>query len=140
MDWASYAASLQVTDNDVVAIGNGGNGGNGGASGNGGNGGNGGTFHGDVTVDTGNHFDLGDYYSRLFDTAGNAGPTVWVDGRIVGGWAVRRDGRVVWGLLEKVAGDAEAAIAAEAERLSDWLVETHVIPRFPTPFAQELLR
>ena len=59
MDWASYAASLQVEDNDVVAIGNGGNGGNGGASGNGGNGGNGGTFHGDVTVDLNGPVTLG---------------------------------------------------------------------------------
>jgi hypothetical protein len=62
MDWATYAASLQVTDNDNVIIGNGGNGGAGGAGGNGGNGGNGGTFNGNVTVDTGNHFDLGDYF------------------------------------------------------------------------------
>ena len=62
MDWYTYAASLQVTDNDTVVIGNGGNGGAGGAGGNGGNGGNGGTFNGNVSVDTGNHFDLGDYF------------------------------------------------------------------------------
>jgi len=28
---------------------------------------------------------LGSHRAQLFDTAGNAGPTVWVDGRIVGG-------------------------------------------------------
>ena len=32
--------------------------------------------------------------AALFDTAGNAGPTIWVDGRIVGGWAQRRDGEI----------------------------------------------
>ena len=31
----------------------------------------------------------------LFDSAGNGGPTIWVDGRIVGGWAQRRSGEIV---------------------------------------------
>jgi hypothetical protein len=31
----------------------------------------------------------------LFDRSGNPGPTVWWDGRIVGGWAQRADGEVV---------------------------------------------
>ena len=34
-------------------------------------------------------FYLGDH-EQLFDTNGNAGPTVWVDGRVVGLWAQRR--------------------------------------------------
>ena len=34
---------------------------------------------------------LGDHGPALFDRSGNAGPTVWVNGRIVGGWAQRRD-------------------------------------------------
>ena len=33
---------------------------------------------------------LGGYRAALFDRAGNAGPTIWVDGRIVGGWAQQR--------------------------------------------------
>ena len=32
---------------------------------------------------------LGDHQERLFDRNGNAGPTVWADGRVVGGWAQR---------------------------------------------------
>ena len=32
---------------------------------------------------------LGAHKDALFDTSGNAGPTIWVDGRIVGGWAIR---------------------------------------------------
>ena len=36
---------------------------------------------------------LGEHRPPLFDTAGNAGPTVWWNGRIVGGWSVRKDGR-----------------------------------------------
>ena len=30
---------------------------------------------------------LGEHKQTLFDTNGNAGPTIWADGRIVGGWA-----------------------------------------------------
>ena len=36
---------------------------------------------------------LGDHGPALFDRNGNAGPTVWVDGRIVGGWSQRADRR-----------------------------------------------
>ena len=32
--------------------------------------------------------------AALFDRSGNIGPTVWCDGRIVGGWAQRADGEV----------------------------------------------
>ena len=74
----------------------------------------------------------------LFDTAGNAGPTVWWSGRVVGGWAVRSDGEVAYRLLEDVGRDASAAIEAEASRLTDWLGQTGVVPRFGTPLAREL--
>jgi hypothetical protein len=81
---------------------------------------------------------LGDHAPALFDTSGNAGPTVWWDGRIVGGWAARKDGDVPYRLLEDVGADASAAIEAEAERLSEWLAGTGVVPRFATPLAREL--
>jgi hypothetical protein len=82
---------------------------------------------------------LGEHGSALFDSAGNAGPTVWWNGRIVGGWAAREDGEIAVGLLEDVGADAAAAIDAEAERLAAWVGETNVIPRFATPLARELL-
>ncbi|MEV1115959.1 winged helix DNA-binding domain-containing protein [Actinosynnema sp. NPDC049800] len=75
---------------------------------------------------------------RLFDTAGNVGPTVWCDGAVVGGWAQRADGGLVWELLEDVGADAEAAIAREADRLASWLGGVRVIPRFRTPLEKEL--
>ena len=34
---------------------------------------------------------LGQHAARLFDRTGNVGPTLWWDGRIVGGWAQDRD-------------------------------------------------
>ena len=74
----------------------------------------------------------------LFDTNGNAGPTVWVDGRIVGGWAQRRDGEVVHRLLEDVGAEAATRIAAEAAALTAWMAGTSATPRFRTPLEREL--
>ncbi|MER7753000.1 winged helix DNA-binding domain-containing protein [Kitasatospora sp. NPDC097643] len=85
-----------------------------------------------------------DWYLRpedvpaLFDRAGNAGPTVWWCGRVVGGWAQRPDGEVVWRLFEDVGSEAERAVAVEAARLSGWLGEVRVTPRFRTPLEREL--
>jgi Winged helix DNA-binding domain len=81
---------------------------------------------------------LGEHRPALFDTAGNAGPTVWWNGRIVGGWSIRKDGDLPFRLLEDVGADAVAAIEAEAARLGAWLEETKVLPRFATPLAREL--
>ncbi|MGH3369845.1 MAG: winged helix DNA-binding domain-containing protein, partial [Nocardioidaceae bacterium] len=55
---------------------------------------------------------LGRHKDALFDTNGNAGPTIWVDGRIVGGWAMRADGEVVTKLLEDVGRAASRAVDA----------------------------
>jgi Winged helix DNA-binding domain len=82
---------------------------------------------------------LGAHRAPLFDRSGNIGPTVWVDGRIVGGWAVRKsDGSVAMRLLEDVGSEAAAAVDAEAERLTEWLAGVRFTPRFPTPLQREL--
>ena len=81
---------------------------------------------------------LGEHAPALFDRSGNAGPTVWWNGRIVGGWVQRKDGEVVFRLLEDVGAEATAAVAAEAERLAEWLGETRVLPRFRTPLERTL--
>ncbi|MFI8458487.1 winged helix DNA-binding domain-containing protein [Kitasatospora sp. NPDC085464] len=86
-----------------------------------------------------------DWYLRpedvpsLFDRAGNAGPTVWWCGEVVGGWAQRADGELVWRLFRDVGVEAERAVAAEAERLAGWLGEVRVTPRFRTPVERELV-
>jgi hypothetical protein len=61
---------------------------------------------------------LGGHGPRLFDRTGNVGPTLWWDGRIVGGWAQDRDGQVVCRFLEDVGADAVAAADAAAARLT----------------------
>ena len=57
---------------------------------------------------------LGDHRPRIFDTNGNGGPTVWVDGRIVGGWAQRKTGEVVFRLLEDIGAERAEQVAQQA--------------------------
>jgi winged helix DNA-binding protein len=81
---------------------------------------------------------LGPYRKALFDTAGNGGPSVWWDGRIVGGWGQGADNQVVVRLLEDVGSGAARAIEAERERLDAWVAGVRVTPRFRTPLEIEL--
>jgi hypothetical protein len=81
---------------------------------------------------------LGDLGPRLFDRSGNAGPTVWWCGRVVGGWAQRPDGEIRVQLLEDAGEDARAAIDAEGDRLASWMGPVRVTPRFRTPLEREL--
>jgi hypothetical protein len=81
---------------------------------------------------------LGLHGSVLFDSNGNAGPTVWWGGRVVGGWSQRRDGEIVFRLLEDVGADAVRAVESEAERLAAWLGEVRFSPGFLPPFQRGL--
>ncbi|KOG58159.1 hypothetical protein ADK75_01920 [Streptomyces virginiae] len=75
----------------------------------------------------------------LFDYAGNIGPTVWWNGEIVGGWAQRSDGEIVWRLLSDPGRAAEGAITAEAARLAAWVGDARITPRFRTPLERALV-
>jgi hypothetical protein len=86
----------------------------------------------------GRDFYLGRHRQVLFDRNGNAGPAIWSDGRVVGGWAQRATGEIVLRLLEDVGADATAAVEAEAARLGDWLGPIRITPRFRTPLEREL--
>lgn len=81
---------------------------------------------------------LGDHEGPLFDRNGNIGPTVWVDGRIVGGWSQRPDGEIVVELLEDVGADHRAMIESDAARLAAAIGDTVVKPSFPTPLQKRL--
>lgn len=80
---------------------------------------------------------LGPHREALFDTNGNVGPTVWWDGRIVGGWGMR-NGEIVWRLLEDVGADAVDAVTQVAAGLQARLESASVIPSFRTPLEREL--
>jgi DNA glycosylase AlkZ-like len=81
---------------------------------------------------------LGPHAPPLFDRTGNIGPTVWWAGRVVGGWAQRASGEVVYRLLEDIGAEGAAAVAAEAADLEAWLGASRVTPRFRTPLEREL--
>ncbi len=76
---------------------------------------------------------LGPYKQQLFDTNGNAGPTMWWDGRIVGGWRQTDTGEVVLQALEDIDSEATRAFEQEVARLTEWLGGTRVLLRFPSP-------
>lgn len=82
-------------------------------------------------------FYLGEHQALLFDRNGNVGPTSWIDGRIVGGWAVV-DGRVRLRLLEDIGAEATRRMEERAHDLEAWLQGTTVTPRFRTPLEKEL--
>jgi hypothetical protein len=81
---------------------------------------------------------LGEHGPPLFDRNGNAGPAVWVDGRIVGGWGQDANGIVRIRFLEEVGKQTAMRIEAEAERLTAWYEGVKVAPRFRTPIEREL--
>ncbi len=99
---------------------------------------------------------VGAHAPALFDRSGNIGPTAWWDGRIVGGWAQRKDGEIAVRLLEDIGAEAAAALAAETQRLREWIEAApenqktpknpkspktpliRITPRFRTPLEREL--
>jgi Winged helix DNA-binding domain len=85
----------------------------------------------------GRDFYLGDLASRLFDTNGNAGPTAWWDGRIVGGWTQTPDGAVVVVPAVPLPSTARRALTVEAERLTAWLDGEIVRSPYQSPLVRQ---
>ncbi|GAA4545863.1 winged helix DNA-binding domain-containing protein [Pseudonocardia xishanensis] len=77
---------------------------------------------------------------HLFDRNGNGGPTIWVDGAVVGGWAQRKDGTIALGLLADVGSEAAQEIEAAAHRLEALLGDVRFTVRFPAPMQADLIR
>ena len=74
--------------------------------------------------------------SRVFDSNGNAGPTAWWNGQVVGGWTQDADGRVELRLLEDIGRDGHKALSRRAGELTDWLGGVRISPRFPSPLSK----
>jgi uncharacterized protein YidB (DUF937 family) len=81
---------------------------------------------------------LGERAARLFDRNGNAGPTVWAGGRVVGAWGQREGGKVVTALIEPVDAATASRIDRAAARLTEWMEGVRVTPRFTSPLEREL--
>ncbi|WP_123027826.1 winged helix DNA-binding domain-containing protein [Mycolicibacterium stellerae] len=79
---------------------------------------------------------LGEHRSQVFDTNGNAGPTVWWNGRVVGAWTQDDDARVELRLLDDVGRGARKALERQADDLTEWLDGVRISPRFPSPLSR----
>lgn len=75
-----------------------------------------------------------------FDRMGNAGPTVWVDGQVVGGWVQAPDGTIRIRLCADLTAAQRAAVDDRAAELANMLGETRFTVRFPSPVSAALLR
>jgi hypothetical protein len=80
-----------------------------------------------------------EHTSLLFDRNGNAGPTVWVDGRVVGGWVQRRNGEIAVRVLDDVGTERLAAIDAASASVHELLGPTRFSVRFPAPLQAQLI-
>ena len=81
---------------------------------------------------------LGPHANEVFDRNGNVGPTVWWNGRIVGGWAQRPDATIAYRLLADIGADGIAEVEAEVARLQPMLADVVVTPRFRSPLDKAL--
>jgi hypothetical protein len=66
-----------------------------------------------------------------FDRRGNAGPTLWVDGRVVGAWAQAKDGRLLPHYFEPVPPERREQLAERLRALAAEIGETRFTVRFP---------
>ncbi|GLZ79061.1 hypothetical protein Afil01_38680 [Actinorhabdospora filicis] len=74
-----------------------------------------------------------DMIGELFDRNGNIGPTLWWDGRVIGGWSHTPSGEIAVEYLADPGADGHAAVDAERERLARLIGDVRVTPRFRTP-------
>jgi hypothetical protein len=78
-----------------------------------------------------------EHRKKVFDRAGNAVPTVWANGRVVGVWGQHKDGRVFYELFEPL-GDAEWLLTEEVRGLEEFLEGEALPPGIRTPFTRSL--
>lgn len=73
---------------------------------------------------------------EVFDNRGNAGPTAWVDGRVVGAWRQSDDGEVQLRIAADANRHDRKALQRKADELTDWLDGAVIKPRFPSPLSK----
>jgi hypothetical protein len=76
--------------------------------------------------------------SKIFDRAGNAVPTVWVNGQVVGAWGQQQDGKVIQRFFKQVGAQSQALLGEKAERLARFLAVEVIPQRSHTSFTRTL--
>ena len=79
-----------------------------------------------------------EHRAKIFDRAGNAVPTVWANGRLVGAWGLRENGDVIYRLFEPLGEEEQALLADECRQLEEFLGGEFLPPRFRTAFTRAL--
>jgi hypothetical protein len=76
---------------------------------------------------------------EVFDSVGNGGPSLWVDGRVVGAWAQAKDGVVHTHYFERVAAARRREIDGRIGELKSWIGDTRFTVRFTGEIHARLL-
>jgi hypothetical protein len=80
-----------------------------------------------------------EHRAKVFDRTGNAVPTVWVNGQVVGAWGQRKeDGSVVYGIFGPVEEEERVLLEDKRQQLEAFLDSEFLPPRFRTPFTRAL--
>ncbi len=66
-----------------------------------------------------------------WDKNGNAGPTIWVDGEVVGAWGQTKDGDIRLHFFADVRPDRRLHVQERAEEVAVWLGDSRISWRFP---------
>ncbi len=74
-----------------------------------------------------------------WDSNGNAGPTMWVDGQVVGAWAQTKSGEIRLRYFAQVPERRRKQLAQRADEVGDWLGDTRISWRFPGAVNAELI-
>ncbi|HEY5784174.1 MAG TPA: winged helix DNA-binding domain-containing protein [Microlunatus sp.] len=74
---------------------------------------------------------LPDAALEAFDSVGNGGPTIWVDGRIVGAWAQDKQGKIHLHYFEQVAAVRRREVDDRVAELKAMVGDTRFAVRFP---------
>jgi hypothetical protein len=80
-----------------------------------------------------------EHRAKVFDRAGNATPTVWANGRVVGAWGQHKPtGSVVYGLFEPVSQAERALLQTRRRELEEFLEGKYLSPYTRTRFTRAL--
>lgn len=66
-----------------------------------------------------------------FDRNGNAGPTIMVDGQVVGAWAQLPDGRLTSHYFVELPASRRRQVQRRLAEVAEWIGETRYTVRFP---------
>ena len=75
---------------------------------------------------------------HAFDRMGNAGPTIWVDGRVAGAWVQRADGEIATRMFTGPTAEQRAAVDRRVSEVAGMLGDTRFTVRFPSPVSTGL--